>query len=94
LRIKVQYFASVREIVSQREETLEVPEGTSVRTLLELLAAKHGNSLKKYIFDETGAARQHLQFLLDEKRISETGGLSTPLIEGSTLAIIPPVGGG
>jgi molybdopterin synthase sulfur carrier subunit len=94
LKIRVQYFASVREIVNQREEALEVPEGTSVRTLLELLVAKHGNGLKQYIFNKTGAVRQHLQFLLDEKSISEISGLSTPLKEGSILAIIPPVGGG
>lgn len=92
--MKVQYFASVRELVNLREEVMDVPAGMNVRTLLDLLAAKHGDRLKEYLFDETGSPRPYLQFIVDEKSISEIGGLSTLLKEGCVFAIIPPVGGG
>ena len=94
MKVKVQYFASVRELVNLREETVDVPAGTNVRNLLGLLTAKHGDRLKEYLLDEAGNPREYLQFLLNEKSISQTDGFLTLLRDGSTLAIIPPVGGG
>jgi MoaD family protein len=94
LRVKIYYFASVREVVNVREETLDVSPGTNVRKLLDLIADKHGNRLKEYLLDENGNPNRHLQFILNEKSIAESGGLSTQLTDGCTFAIIPPVGGG
>jgi len=94
LKVKIQYFASVRELVNLREETIDAPVGANVRTLLDLLTAKHGDKLKEYLLDDTGNPREYFQFLLNEKSISQTDGFFTLLREGSTLAIIPPVGGG
>ncbi len=95
LKVKVHYFAEVREITGLREETVDVSDSTTVTGLLGLLAARHGNTLREYLFDpETGRPRQYLQFLIDEKSISSMNGLSTRLTDGCTLAIIPPVGGG
>ncbi len=94
MRVKIQYFASVRELINLREEVMEVPLGTTVRGLLDLLVATHGEKLKEYLFHNTGSPRPHLQFILGEKSISETGGYSTVLTDGCSLAIIPPVGGG
>jgi MoaD family protein len=94
LKVKIQYFASVRELVNLSEETIDVPAGTNVRNLLDLLTAKHGDKLKEYLLDDTGNPRKHLQFLLNEQSIFQTGGFSTPLRDDSTFAIIPPVGGG
>lgn len=94
MKVKIRYFAAVRELVNLREETLDVPVGTNVRNLLDLLAAKHGQRLKECFFDDTGIPRQYVQYLLNEKSVSETGGFSTLLTDESTLAIIPPVGGG
>jgi len=94
LKVKIQYFASVRELVNLREETVDVPAGTNVRNLLDLLTSKHGDRLKEYLLDEAGNPREYLQFLLNEKSISQIDGFLTLLSDGSTLAIIPPVGGG
>jgi MoaD family protein len=94
LRVKICYFASVREVVNMREETIDVPPDTNVRKLIDLIAEKHGNKLKGYLLDANGNPYPYLQFILNEKSIAETGGLSTPLTDGCTFAIIPPVGGG
>lgn len=94
MKVKIQYFASVRELVDRREEVMEVPLGTTVKGLLDVLVATHGEKLKEYLFNNTGSPRPHLQFILDEKPITETGGYSTVLTDGCALAVIPPVGGG
>ena len=95
LRIKVQYFAAIREIVNQREEILEVDQGTTVLDVLNVLAKNHGEKFRDYVFDpQTKAPRQYLQFLVNEESVSSKNGLSTALADNSTIAIIPPVGGG
>jgi MoaD family protein len=95
LKVKVAYFAIVREITNQREETVDVKNSTTVLDLLRLIAEKHGNKMKEYIFDpKTDNPRPYLKFLLNEKAISSLNDFSTTLTSDSTLAIIPPVGGG
>ena len=95
MRIKVQYFAAIREIVNQREEILEVDQGTTVLDVLNVLAKNHGEKFRDYVFDpQTKAPRPYLQFLVNEESVSSMNGLSTALADNSTIAIIPPVGGG
>jgi MoaD family protein len=95
LKVKVQYFASIRELVGLREEMLEVKEKTTVLDVLEVLAKNHGEQLKEYVFDsQTGNPRSNLQFLVNEDSITSLNGLCTVLEDNSSLAIIPPVGGG
>ena len=95
VKVIVQYFASVREIVGQRQETIEVDKETNVLELLKLLANRHGDMFKQYIFDSTtGEPKAFLQFLVNEESISTLNGLKTVLSENSKFAIIPPVGGG
>jgi len=95
LKIKVQYFAAIREIANEREEFLEVEERATVLDVLRGLAKKHGDKFSNYVFDpQTGTPRPYLQFLLNEESVSKMNGVSTVLAANSTLAIIPPVGGG
>jgi MoaD family protein len=95
LRVKVQYFAAIREIANRREEILEVDERTTVLDVLRLLAKNHGEKFRDYVFDpQTKAPKSYLQFLVNEESVSAMNGLSTALADNSTLAVIPPVGGG
>jgi MoaD family protein len=95
MKVKVQYFASVRELINLREETLDLEGGSTVEDLLRLLATKHGENLGGYLFDpKTSKPRSYLQFLLNQQSISALNGLSTLLADGAVFAIIPPVGGG
>lgn len=74
---------------------LEVKEKTTVLDVLKVLAEKHGEQLKEYVFDpKTGNPRSSLQFLVNEDSIAGLNGLPTVLGDNSSLAIIPPVGGG
>jgi MoaD family protein len=95
MKVKIQYFASVRELINLREETLDLESGSTVEDLLRLLATRHGEKLGGYLFDpKTNKPRSYLQFLLNQQSISTFNGLSTLLENGAVFAIIPPVGGG
>jgi len=95
LKIRVQYFASVRELVGLREEILDVEEKATVLDVLRVLARRHGEEFREYVFNPgTESPRSHLQFLVNEDSISSLNGLSTVLLDNSSLAIFPPVAGG
>ncbi|MEM2122735.1 MAG: ubiquitin-like small modifier protein 1 [Candidatus Bathyarchaeia archaeon] len=95
MKIKVKFFASLREITGNKEEDIEVPENTTVEGLIEILSSKYGREFSDYIYDErTGKPRDHLQFLIDGRSASTLQGLKTKLRDECNFAIIPPVGGG
>ena len=95
MKVKTQYFASLRELLGVREEMLDVRNDIDVKGLLEVLVERHGPKLKAYIFDpKTDTPKQHLQFIIDGKSIRTLRGFTTKLYEGATFAVIPPVGGG
>ncbi|ASJ05480.1 MULTISPECIES: ubiquitin-like small modifier protein 1 [Thermococcus] len=88
MRIKVRYFARFRSIVGTGEEELEVPEGITVRELIELLKERHP-VLKTEVFAEDDD--------LADVNVSRNGryvGFDDVLQDGDVVALFPPVSGG
>ena len=85
----------MREMTQVKEDVLDAKEGCTVLDLLHLISSKYGDSLTSYLFDlTTREPRPYLQFFLDDTPITELKSFATTLRSGSTLAIIPPIGGG
>ncbi len=93
MRIKVRFFTILREMTGQKEETLTVGDETTVREILDLLSEKYGSAFLEYLF-EGRRLRGHIQILVDGINITTLNGLDTRMEEDSTLAVVPPVGGG
>ncbi|UCD72985.1 MAG: MoaD family protein [Candidatus Bathyarchaeota archaeon] len=93
MKIKVRYFTVLREITQKREEDLIVEEKMKVREILNLLSERYGDEFSNYLFEKEGL-RSHIQILLDGTNILMLDGFDTELDAESTLAIVPPVGGG
>jgi MoaE-MoaD fusion protein len=81
MKIQVRYFAVVRERLGRSEETIEVPEGATVATAMDALAARH---------EAVRMLRPYLQVAVNQE--SSPG--ERPLDDGDELALIPPVAGG
>jgi len=95
MKIKVKFFALVRELTGTKEEVVDLDDQATVRTLLDKLVAEHGIKFRDYIFDPvSNEPKGHVQFLMDGRNITLMQGLDTILKEGTSLAILPPVGGG
>src|SRR5438445_13209911 len=80
MRIRVRYFAVVRERLGREEESLELPDDADVAAALEALAARH---------PVVRELRAHLQVALNQE-ITEP---RARVREGDELALIPPVAG-
>jgi len=81
MRIRLRLFASVKDIVGQRELTLDLPEGTTTAELLERIARDHPRL-------RTMAPT----LLLAVNREYAEG--TRILADGDEVALIPPVSGG
>lgn len=81
MRIAVKLYASFREIVGKKEETVEVPDGTTVQMLLE-----------EYIkrFPQIARFREHIILSVNK----EYGHPSRKLKDGDEISFLPPVSGG
>lgn len=81
MRIRLRYFASLREIVGQSEETLTVEEGTRVKDVRAQLEARYPR-LQMIIERCTHAVnRSYVP-------------VEAVLHENDELVFIPPMGGG
>lgn len=88
MKVTVRYFARYRSLVGKSEEELEVPEGITVRDLIEVLKERHP-VLKNEVFAEDDD--------LADVNVSRNGryvGFDEVLREGDVVAIFPPVSGG
>jgi sulfur-carrier protein len=81
VRLRVRYFASIREFTGLREEQVEVPEESTVEALKRRVQELHKNLMEKesYILVAVNG------FFVEPKRI---------LKEGDEVALFPPVSGG
>jgi molybdopterin synthase sulfur carrier subunit len=95
MQITVKFFAVVRELTGKRDETVYLDDQATVRSLLDKLVEEYGTKFRDYLFDPASREpRGHIQFLIDGRNVALTGGLDTVLKDGSSFAILPPVGGG
>jgi molybdopterin synthase catalytic subunit len=81
MRVRVLYFAVIRERLRRDSDELDLPDGATAATLLDELAARH---------PAIAGLRNHLRVA----RNRETVPLETPLTDGDEVALIPPVSGG
>ena len=81
MRIKVRFFASLRERLKRSEEVREVPPGATVRTVWELLKQEN---------PELNAVEKAMSFAVAQEYVDK----DHPLQDNDELAFIPPVSGG
>jgi len=84
MKVRIRYFASIREALGPGEAALEVPDGATVAQVRDLLLARgepHARALSRQ-----AAVRVALDLAMCDE--------SAVLADGSELAFFPPVTGG
>ena len=79
--VKVRFFAAPREAIGKKEIERDVPAGTTVGELIELLT------------QEYPALRPYTRFISVAVNRAYVG-MQTELHDGDEIACLPPVGGG
>lgn len=81
MKIQVRYFAVFRERLGREDEAIELPDGATVATAIEHLAARHAA-----IASLSGRFQTAVNQCMEPPE--------TALRDGDELALIPPVAGG
>ena len=81
MRCEVLYFAQARELAANDRESINLPEGATVREALAAIMTKHPT---------LQSLSGRLAIAVDERYASH----DAPLRDGCVIALIPPVSGG
>lgn len=89
----MRFFATFRAAVGQKTVEREVPDGATVGEVLAILESEY-EDLEGQLLDDDGAVRERLSVLRNGREVVHLQGAETPLEEGDTLSVFPPVAGG
>ncbi|HEX9405920.1 MAG TPA: molybdopterin converting factor subunit 1 [Thermoanaerobaculia bacterium] len=81
MKVRLLYFAVLRDITGKSEEVVELPEGTRAEEVWKRLRMKH---------DQLAAYERPPMTAINESYASA----DQPLRDGDEVAFIPPVAGG
>jgi MoaD family protein len=90
--MKLEYFATLREVTKKREEDWTLPAPT-LRVLLEAVIARYGNRFACWITKD-GELGGLAVILVDGRDCRSLQGMDTPLASNSVISIFPPLAGG
>ena len=86
----------VRRAIKIKDEHLELPGDSSLRSLLEQLVLRHGSAIEDHVFDGTYLSRAS-NVLIDGINCQSLGGLDAPLGGAAEIEVVvfgpPPAGG-
>jgi MoaD family protein len=90
VRLKVLFFATIRDLAGRKED--QASAGT-VRELLSLLSDRYGPAFRRAVL-EGGAMSPNVIVLVNGHHVAHLKGEDTPLQEGDQVSIFPVIGGG
>lgn len=93
MHLECRFFATYRAAVGQKSLEREFPDGATVAEVLADLEGEYPD-LEAQLLDEDGAIRPQLSILKNGRDVTHMAGGETPLEDGDTLSVFPPVAGG
>ncbi len=95
MKIRVQYFGYIKNILNKKEECLELDEGASLSELLNKLARIHGAGFQKDVY-EPGLMDVKMGFSVTVNGVlmGQLGGVHTKLAEGDNVILMSLMSGG
>lgn len=93
MQLELRFFATFRAIVGQKVLEREVPDGSTVGDVLRILESEYPD-MEDRLLDEDGVIREQLSVLKNGQEVVHMQGAETPMGDGDTLSVFPPVAGG
>jgi molybdopterin synthase sulfur carrier subunit len=92
--VKVNFYATYRQVVGGKTVDLLVPDGISVRQLVDEIV-KHYPKLGRELLDEHGELYSHVHVFVNGRDTPYlVEGMETRLSPDDTVNVFPPVAGG
>ena len=92
MNVDLTYYAQIRMAAGGAEERVETAAGTTVRSLLASLAARHGDAFRRLVLDDSGVPRPGLIVLVNDRPLAT--GTDPVLADADRVSLFSPVAGG
>jgi MoaD family protein len=93
LRVLFKSFGPIRRLLGKKVIEVEVPEGSTVHQVVDIVVKQSGEDLYKLIMDKDKISG-NLIIILNRKDVDTLGGVDVVVSEGDEIAILPHVQGG
>ncbi|MDH5462105.1 MAG: MoaD/ThiS family protein [Candidatus Bathyarchaeota archaeon] len=95
MKVRVQYFGYIKNMLNKREEHFELDEGASLSELLNKLAGVHGAAFRKEVY-EPGLKDVKMGFSVTVNGVlmGQLGGVDTKLADGDNVILMSLMSGG
>ena len=95
MKVRVQYFGYIKNMLNKREEHFELDENASLSDLLNKLAGVHGAAFRKEVY-EPGLKGVKMGFSVTVNGVlmGQLGGLDAKLSEGDNVILMSLMSGG
>lgn len=92
MTITVHYSAQIKQAAGIAEESVDIESGCSAQDLISRVAERHGEPLRGFLVDESGAFRTNNLLVVGDEQVD----WATPraLHDGDVVTILPPISGG
>ena len=91
--MRVKIFATLRQLVGEKEVEVRVDAGDTVRNVLEKLTAEYP-ALRERLLDSDGNLQGSITVFINGRSIELLDGLNSTIQESDQLAVFPLLAGG
>jgi MoaD family protein len=92
MKVTVKLFSIFIDLFGAKEKEVDLADGASIQELLNLLCDTP--KCREKIFDDSGKVKTHIQIIKNHRPVRPPDSLDTPLADGDSIGILPPVFGG
>ena len=89
MNIEVLFFGQLRELTKVPRTTVVIEDNAILTSLFEHLGEVYGTAFRQKL-----DATQGLRILVNGREYTLLGGMETPLNDGDTVVLLPPIFGG
>jgi molybdopterin synthase sulfur carrier subunit len=89
VNVEIIFFGQLRELAAARQVTFVISDGARLADLMKHLGEEYGDAFRRELSNT-----RHLQILINGQRHNFLGGMETPLNDGDTVVLLPPIFGG
>lgn len=94
MKLRVQYTAQLRTVLGCSEEELELPDGSTLATLLAHLVTHHNHVAAPHLVTAAGQTQTSLLVVVNDFAIAAHQSAAVVLRPGDVVTLLPPIAGG
>jgi len=95
LKVRVQYFGYIKNMLNKKEERFELEDGASLTELLNKLAGIHGAAFRKDVYEpDLKDVKIGFSVTVNGVLMGQLGGVDTKLSDGDNVILMSLMSGG